>query len=283
LDDIICSTPLRKTYEDTLILHFQCLEKIIERLNFHGVKLSIGKSEFAKNKILFLGWIISHNFVIPDPRRMEKIKNAQFPTSKKEMRAFLGLVNSIRRVIPFRVIEETMILTPLTSANKDVLYLPNDEHKQAFENVKEMLIKEPLFCHLINPKATKYLFVDASTSTGCLSAVLLQRLDGEEGEKILPTALDLDDPVHRYIFDFELPYEPCRLYTSFPIVIPTPSVRKTMTPVVQIREKNLGYRENDLKDSIYWSMLSILSLYGAQVKNSILEYRSMAVKEVRKG
>jgi hypothetical protein len=56
-----------------------------------------------------------------------------------------------------------------------------------------------------------------------------------------------------------------------------------MTPVVQIREKNLGYRENDLKDSIYWSMLSILSLYGAQVKNSILEYRSMAVKEVRKG
>ncbi len=214
---------------------------------------------------------------------MEKIKNAQFPTSKKEMRAFLGLVNSIRRVIPFRVIEETMILTPLTSANKDVLYLPNDEHKQAFENVKEMLIKEPLFCHLINPKATKYLFVDASTSTGCLSAVLLQRLDGEEGEKILPTALDLDDPVHRYIFDFELPYEPCRLYTSFPIVIPTPSVRKTMTPVVQIREKNLGYRENDLKDSIYWSMLSILSLYGAQVKNSILEYRSMAVKEVRKG
>jgi len=47
LDDIICSTPLRKTYEETLVLHFQCLEKIIERLNFHGVKLSIGKSEFA--------------------------------------------------------------------------------------------------------------------------------------------------------------------------------------------------------------------------------------------
>jgi hypothetical protein len=52
---------------------------------------------------------------------MEKIKNAKFPTSKKEMRAFLGLVNSIRRVIPFKVIEETMTLTPLTSANKDVL------------------------------------------------------------------------------------------------------------------------------------------------------------------
>jgi hypothetical protein len=129
---------------------------------------------------------------------MEKIKKAQFPTSKKEMRAFLGLVNSIRRVIPFKVIEETMILTPLTSANKDVLYIPNEEHHQAFENVKKMLISEPLFCHLIDPKATKYLFVDASTNTGCLSAVLLQRIDGEKEEKILPTALDLDDPVHQY-------------------------------------------------------------------------------------
>ena len=111
------------------------------------------------------------------------------------MRAFLGLVNSIRRVIPFKVIEETMILTPLTSANKDVLYIPNEEHHQAFENVKKMLISEPLFCHLIDPKATKYLFLDASTNTGCLSAVLLQRIDGEKGEKILPTALDLDDPI----------------------------------------------------------------------------------------
>jgi hypothetical protein len=37
--------------------------------------------------------------MIPDPRRMEKIKNATFPQTKKEMRSFLGLVNSIRRVI----------------------------------------------------------------------------------------------------------------------------------------------------------------------------------------
>jgi hypothetical protein len=59
-----------------------------------------------------LGWIISHNFVIPDPRRMEKIKNAEVPKSKKEIRSFLGLVNSIRRVIQFNVIKEMQILSP---------------------------------------------------------------------------------------------------------------------------------------------------------------------------
>jgi hypothetical protein len=282
LDDIICSTKLFKTYEETLRFHFKCLEIIVARLSFHNVKLSINKSEFAKNKILFLGWIVSHNFVIPDPRRMEKIKNAKFPSSKKEMRAFLGLVNSIRRVIPFKVIEETQILTPLTSANKEVHFLPQEEHHRAFERVKRLLLGEQLFCNLVDPGATKYIFVDASTSTGCLGAVLLQRIDGKKGEKILPNTLDLDDATHRYIYDNELPYEPCTLYTEMPIKIPTPTVRKTIPPIVYTREKYLGYTEGNLKDSLFWSTASTLALYGGQVK-SIKEYREMVVQELRKG
>jgi hypothetical protein len=110
-DDILCSTEPKKTYKETLDFHFQKLEKIIERLSFHNVKLSVNKSEFAKSKILFLGWIVSHDFIIRDPRRMEKIKNAEFPKSKKEVRSFIGLVNSIRRVVPFDVIKQIQILT----------------------------------------------------------------------------------------------------------------------------------------------------------------------------
>jgi hypothetical protein len=119
-DDIVCSTKPKRTYKETLDYHFECLEKIISRLSFHNVKLSVNKSEFAKSKILFLGWIVSHNFIIPDPRRMDKIKNAEFPKSKKEVRSFIGLVNSIRRVVPFEVIKQIQILTPLTSSSKQV-------------------------------------------------------------------------------------------------------------------------------------------------------------------
>ena len=283
LDDIICSTKLFKTYEETLKFHFECLERIVKRLNFHNVKLSINKSEFAKNKILFLGWIVSHDFVIPDPRRMEKIRNAKFPSSKKETRAFIGLVNSIRRVIPFKVIEELQILTPLTSSSKNVHFLPNEKHVKAFERIKQMLLSEPLFCNLVDPAATKYIFVDASTSTGSLGAVLLQRKDGKKGEKILPNCLDLDDPTHRYIYDKELPYEPCQLYTSLPIKIPTPTVRRTLPPVVKAREKYLGYTRENIKDSLYWATASTLALYGGQVKENINEYREMVVQELKKG
>ena len=79
-DNIICSSEIKKTYKEALEYHFECLEKIVARLSFHNVRLSVNKSEFAKSKILFLGWIISHDFVIPDPRRIDKIKNANFPT-----------------------------------------------------------------------------------------------------------------------------------------------------------------------------------------------------------
>jgi hypothetical protein len=91
-DDITCSTGLKETYKLTLDWYFKSLEKIVARLSFHNVRLSVNKSEFAKSKIMFLGWIISHDFMIPDPRRLEKIKSAEFPTSKKELRSFLGLV-----------------------------------------------------------------------------------------------------------------------------------------------------------------------------------------------
>jgi hypothetical protein len=219
-DDILCSTEPKKTYKETLDFHFQKLEKIIERLSFHNVKLSVNKSEFAKSKILFLGWIVSHDFVIPDPRRMEKIKDAQFPKSKKEVRSFIGLVNSIRRVVPFDVIKQIQILTPLTSSSKAVEFNPDQSHRKPFEKIKEMLLKEPLFCNLINEKSTKYLWVDAASSSGCLGAVLAQRTDPNDRENPVPVYIDLEDPVHRIIYDNSFPYEPCKIYTKLPIVLP---------------------------------------------------------------
>ncbi len=47
-----------------------------------------------------------------------------------------------------------------------------------------MLIREPLFCNLIDEKAEKFLFVDAASSTGVLGSVLLQKIKGNN-EKIV--------------------------------------------------------------------------------------------------
>jgi Reverse transcriptase (RNA-dependent DNA polymerase) len=282
-DDIICSSENKNTYKSTLDFHFNCLEKIIERLNFHNVKLSVNKSEFAKSSILFLGWIVSHNFLIPDPRRMEKIKQAEFPKTKKELRSFLGLVNSIRRVVPLDVIKESMTLTPLTSSSKNVVFEATEKHKTAFEKIKRMLLTEPLFCNLIDEKATKFLWVDAASSSGCLGAVLAQKIESEKDSKILPTHIDLDNEVHQIIYDRNLNYEPCKLYTSFPTEIPKPSALKTVPPKVDKNDKWFGHNKDDIHNSLFWSLISIYILYGCKLPNSINEIRKEMTKEVKKG
>jgi hypothetical protein len=282
-DDITYSTGLRATYKLTLDCHFKSLEKIVARLSFHNVRLSVNKSEFAKSKIMFLGWIISHDFMIPDPRRLEKIKSAEFPTSKKELRSSLGLVNSIRRVIPFEVIKQTQILTPLTSSSKTVLFSPNEDHIIAFKVIKEMLLREPLFCNLIRFDAEKYLWVDAASSSGCLGAVLAQAIDNRYSTKSLPTCINLEDPVHQIIFDKGLHYEPCKLHTSLPVRTPEPTAIKTVPPKVTKKEKYFGFKEEEVHNSLFWSVISIYAVYNCKIPDSINELRKLIVKEVKKG
>ena len=43
--------------------------------------------------------------------------------------------------------------------------------------------------------------------------------------KILPTFVDLEDPVHKIIYDKNLPYEPCKVFTTLPIVLPKDSLK----------------------------------------------------------
>lgn len=280
-DDILCSSEPKKTYKETLDYHFQCLEKIIYRLAFHGVKLSVNKSEFAKSKVLFLGWIVSHDYIIPDPRRMEKIKNAEFPKTKKEVRSFLGLVNSIRRVVPFEVIKEIQILTPLTSST--ATFQVTAKHRSAFEKIKGLLLQEPLFCNLIKENATKYLWVDAASSSGCLGAVLAQRITPGEDEDYLPETINLEDKVHRIIYDRKLPYEPGKLYTNFPIQVSKITLPKTRPPDTNEIDEYHGFNEKNGKDSLFWSIISLMVLYNCKIPTGISELRKLAVTELKKG
>jgi len=280
-DDILITSILKPTYAETLKLHFANVEQAIKRLAFHGSKVSVMKCEFSRSKILFLGWYISHDFVIADPRRIQKVKDFKFPDSKKSTRAFLGLVNSLRRVITLNVIQQISILTPLTSNKGE--FKPTDEHRKAFETIKTLLTQEPLFAHLIDETAPKYLWVDAATASGVLGAVLAQKVQGKGDEKVIPACLDLDDPIHRVIYDRELPYEPAKLITSFPFEMPKPSALKTQPPRIVTKEKLCGFTEENWLDSFFWSTISILAIYGSSSPPSTLELREKAFKKLKSG
>jgi hypothetical protein len=130
------------------------------------------------------------------------------------MRSFLGVINSLRRVIYLNVLEDAQLLTPLTSSSKP--YAPTDEQRRIFEKIKLAMVSGPLFNNLIDESAEKYLWVDASTSSNVVGAVLAQKRRGVPDQKIVPSCLDMDDPIHRMIFDRELSYEPVPVHTKLP-------------------------------------------------------------------
>jgi len=278
-DDIVIASELRPTYAETLKLHFESLEKAIARLAFHGTRISVGKCTFARSSILFLGWYVSRDFVIADPRRIKKVREYAFPTNKKGMRAFLGLINSLRKVAPLDVIKQVSVLTPLTSSK--TTFEPTEKQIAAFHTLKQILISEPLFCNLIDEKANKYLFVDAATSSGVLGAVLAQKIKNTGNDIICPEYLNLDDPVHQILYDLKLPYRPCSLYTSLPIILPKQTAVKTIPPKIAPLEPLLGFTTENVQDSLFYSVLSILAVYNCKLPNTILELRKQAIKKLK--
>jgi hypothetical protein len=186
----------------------------------------------------------------------------------------------LRRVCTMNNIEHISVLTPLTSSK--TTFAPEQKHKDAFEKIKELMTTEPLYGNLIDEKAEKYLWVDAASSSGVLGAVLAQKVKGDPNEKIVPTTLDLDDPIHRIIFDKELPYEPVRLYTQLPIVLPRPSLMKTIPPKIESPGPLLGFTPENVHDSFFWSTLSTLAFYNCTLP-TIADLRRLAMKKLKSG
>ncbi len=116
--------------------------------------------------------------------------------------------------------DELAIVPPKqTEANPDIVYgrhaveaVLNSDRSINRIWVTPRLRYSADFLPLIDEKADKYLWVDAATGSGVLGAVLAQHVHKTDETKIVPTHLDLDDPVHRVIFDKELAYEPATLY-----------------------------------------------------------------------
>jgi len=145
------------------------------------------------------------------------------------------------------------------------------------------LIQKPLFSNLIDEKAEKFLWVDAATSSGVLGGVLAQKLGGQGNEKFLPEYLDLDNKVHRMIFDQDLPYTPAKLYTKLPIELPMPSSLRTVPPEITKEQPLLGFSQENVHDSFFLSTVSILALYNCKLPDSTIEFRKLAVKTLKKG
>ncbi|UYV62930.1 hypothetical protein LAZ67_2002542, partial [Cordylochernes scorpioides] len=150
-DDILIYS---STFED----HIELLKKIFDKLKENNIKLKLKKCSFAKQEIRYLGHIIGHNKIKPDPEKTKAINEFPHPKTVKQVRQFLGLAGYYRKFIP----KFSEIADPLTSlTRKNKLFKWTTEVNKSFQELKSHLSTDPVLS-TYDPSLPCKLYTDAS-------------------------------------------------------------------------------------------------------------------------
>ena len=118
-----------------------------------------------------IGHIVGCGLVQPKTAKVEAIRDFKVPQTKKDVRAFLGLVGYYRKFIP-NFAEISACLTDHTKNIAPARVRWQPQHQTAFNKLKLSLQKEPI---LVCPDYTKPFWLKTDASDKGIGAVLSQR------------------------------------------------------------------------------------------------------------
>ncbi|KAL9979865.1 hypothetical protein ACROYT_G017589 [Oculina patagonica] len=167
IDDIIIFS---KSVEE----HLAHLEEVFRRLREANVKLNPKKCSFVKQRVEYLGHVVTPDGVQPNPEKVRVVRDFPVPKNLKELRAFMGLANYYRRFVR----GFAHIASPLNAlTKKGVKFGWTQSCADAFDKLKRALVSAPILAYP-DFKKEFLLFVDAS-STG-IGFTLAQKQNGKE-------------------------------------------------------------------------------------------------------
>ncbi|KAI2655842.1 Transposon Tf2-6 polyprotein [Labeo rohita] len=161
--------------------HVQHVRAVLQRLIAHQLYAKEEKCDFHRDRISFLGYIISPEGVAMDQKKVDAVLRWPRPSTLRELQRFLGFANFYRRFIR----NFSTVAAPLTTMIKrGVSRLSWSQAAiQAFNDLRQRFSTAPILHHP-DPERPFVLEVDAS-STG-VGAVLSQRQG--EPPKLFPCA-----------------------------------------------------------------------------------------------
>lgn len=181
LDDIII---VSKSFEE----HMDHLSKVFSRIRHAGMKLSPKKCHLFRDKVRYVGHIVSADGIEADPDKVEKVRNWPIPKNADETRTFLGFTGYYRRFVkdyakiarPLNDLTQGMISKRKSSRHKTPLstdFVWGEAQLSAFNKLKECLTEPPI---LVYPDYKQPFSLHTDACLNGLGAVLYQRVDGKD-------------------------------------------------------------------------------------------------------
>ncbi|XP_076764643.1 uncharacterized protein LOC143431631 [Xylocopa sonorina] len=107
IDEVLRSLDFCYAYIDNILVassskkqHRQHLEELFKRLKQYVVVVNPSKYHLGKSEVKFLGYLVNGKGLRPLEDKVETIARYPQPTTAKQLRQFLGMLNFYRRFIP---------------------------------------------------------------------------------------------------------------------------------------------------------------------------------------
>ena len=150
--DIIISSA---TYKE----HVEALRRVLQRLQDPQFWLKASKSQFFTKRLEILEHILTSEELSADPQKVRKIFDFPEPQDKKQLQAFLGIVNYLSKFLPYLASVATC-LTDLQGTTRTWKW--TDTNEEGFNPCKDLINNGPVIKPWnSNSEEPKYLICDA--------------------------------------------------------------------------------------------------------------------------
>ena len=159
--------------------HLKSIKATLDRLRAAKLTAKPSKCKIGYSKIECLGHNIQDQTLRPKDDKIQAVKDAQRPITKKQVRGFLGLAGFYRKFIAAPL----TYLTKKDRPNRTKDWLSH--HERAFQTLKSRLTSSPILSLPVFNEGKPFILRSDASNIG-MGAVLLQEF---EGEGKLPTLI----------------------------------------------------------------------------------------------
>jgi len=166
IDDIVI-------FGNTIDAVLELFSMVLQRCRDYGFYLKLSKSVFLKEDVKLLGHRIGYQGICADEDKVSAVQQAKPPSSKAELRSFLGTIGYLRRFIP-HFSDKVELLTKML--RKREIFVWSEECEECFDSIKDELANQVL---LSAPRGNGPFVIVADASEKGLGSALLQLQEGE--------------------------------------------------------------------------------------------------------
>ena len=139
--------------------HDMTVRKVLEKAKSVGMRFNPSKCQFRKTEVKFFGLVLTWEGVIPNPAKIDALRNLPEPRDEKLLQSFLGIINYLSRFDPHIA---NLMHTLRSLLKKDSEFIWTDVHSLDFRRIIETLCQEGKILKYYRPNLDLYIETDAS-------------------------------------------------------------------------------------------------------------------------